>query len=71
MTIPEHISRLAKSEDFDRVEHLGRWNGFELYVADTDEECAIGLPQYILASGNNARWASVEETSAIMAELLV
>lgn len=70
MTIPEHINRLAKSEGFDRVEHVGSWNGFELYVADTDEACEIGLPQYILADGKAARWADVDETTDIMATLV-
>lgn len=69
MDIPDHIIRLAKSEGFERVEPLGSWNGFDLFVADMDEECAIGLPQYILSSGDTARWASVDETDLIMSSV--
>lgn len=63
------VQKLAKSEDFDRVNHLGQWEGWELYVADTSEECTIGLPQYILSSDKEVRWASDSETFAIMAFL--
>lgn len=69
MDILKKVQSLAESEEFDLVNHLGQWNGWEIYVADTNEECAIGLPQYILASDKEVRWASDSETLSIMAFL--
>ena len=45
MDIKRKIRSLAEADGFDRVNSLGRWNGWDLSVADTDEECAVGLPQ--------------------------
>lgn len=69
MDIKRKIRDLAEADGFDRVNSLGRWNGWDLSVADTDEECAIGLPQYILSSEREARWATESETLEIMASL--
>lgn len=66
MDILRKIKDLALSEGFDRVERLGEWEGYDLFLADFDEPCDIGLPQYILASGREVRWASNDETSRIM-----
>ena len=69
MDILRKIKDLALSDGFDRVERLGEWEGYDLFLADTDEPCAIGLPQYILSAGKEARWASVDETMRIMAAM--
>lgn len=69
MAIPDYITRLAKSEDFPVVKPLGGWEGFDVYLADTEDECAIGLPQYILFSPSALsapRWATPDETEEIM-----
>lgn len=69
MDISRKIKELAESEGFDRSISLGRWKDWDLYVADTNEECAVGLPQYILSSDREARWATYEETLEIMKSL--
>ena len=69
MDVERKIKDLASSEGFDRVVGIGSWRGFDVFVADTDAECAVGLPQYILVSGNNVRWATVEETEELMASV--
>ena len=69
MDIKRKIRDLAEADGFDRVNSLGQWNGWDLSVADTDEECAVGLPQYILSSEREARWATESETLEIMASL--
>ena len=63
------IKDLVESEGFDRAVSLGRWKDWDLYLADTDEECSVGLPQYILASDQDARWASYEESEEIFATI--
>ena len=70
MEVPEKIKRLAKSEDFPVVTHLGDWDGFDVFLADTEEECCIGLPQYILSKDSDVRWASPAETSKIMSRFI-
>ena len=69
MDLMRKIKQLAESEGFDRVVSLGQWNGWDLHVADMDEECSVGLPQYILSSEKDVRWASYEETEEIMKSL--
>ena len=66
MDVERKIKDLASSEGFDRVIEIGSWRGFDVFVADTEAECEVGLPQYILVSGNNVRWATVEETEELM-----
>jgi len=66
MAVPANIKRLAESEDFPVVKHLGVWEEFDVYLADTEEECAIGLPQYILSASSSPRWATPDETEKIM-----
>ena len=66
MVVPENIKRFARSEDFPVVTHLGDWDGFTVFLADTEDECFIGLPQYILSKGSDIRWASPMETPKIM-----
>lgn len=69
MDIMRKIKDLAESEGFDRAVSLGRWKDWDLYVADTDEPCDVGLPQYILASDREVRWATYEESEEIMSSL--
>lgn len=68
MEIAENIKRFAKDEGFPQVEHLGQWNGLDLYSAFDPEAPYIGLPQYILVGPDprEIRWASLDETEAIM-----
>lgn len=67
MSIQSKADNLAKSEGFDHAKHVGQWKDMDLYVADTDEECCVGLPQYILSDGKNVFWASDEQVLEIMA----
>ena len=69
MNIKSKADKLAKSEGFDFARPLGQWKDMDLYVADTNEECEVGLPQYILSDGENVFWASDEEVLKIMASL--
>lgn len=68
MDMPENIKRFAKDEGFPVVKHLGWWNGLELYAASDPDFPYVGLPQYILVGPEprDIRWASVDETEAIM-----
>jgi len=66
MDIKRKVMDLASAEGFDRINSLGRWKDYDLFQADTVEPCDIGLPQYILASSKEVRWANVDETEAIM-----
>lgn len=70
MEVPDRIKHFAKSEDFPVVTHLGDWEGFIVFLADTEEECSIGLPQYILSKDKNIRWASPVETGKIMSHFI-
>ena len=70
MDIMRKVKGLAESEGFDRVVSLGRYKNWDLYVAGLQEECVIGLPQYILASDQDVRWATIEETEDIMDTIL-
>ena len=71
MAVSEHIKRLAKDEGFPEVRDLNRrWNDFDLYSAFDYEGPFIGLPQYILAKDETARWATAEETDEIMSSSL-
>ena len=58
--------KLAKSEGFTSVEFLKEWQGYDLFVAVTDEPSFTGYPVYVLANDNNARWANPEETESIL-----
>lgn len=68
MEVSENIKRFAKDEGFPVVEHLGQWDGRELYSASDPDFPFVGLPQYILVGPDpqDIRWASVDETEAIM-----
>ncbi len=67
MDINKEIKKLAISAGFDLVESRGSWNGYELFNAGTKEDCDVGLPQFILASNKEVRWATVNEAKQIMA----
>lgn len=69
MDMIDKIKDLAASEGFDKTVDLGSWSDLRLFLADTSEDCFVGLPQYILASDREVRWASPSETDAIMASL--
>ena len=71
MDIEKKINKLAQDEGFDFAKKVGSWSGRDVYVADTEEECCVGLPQYILVSGEDVRWASVKETEEIMASDII
>jgi len=53
--------RFAKKEGFEGVEYVGQWEGQEVFCATSKEPSYIGLPPYILVSGDAARWPSGEE----------
>ena len=69
MDMFDKIKELAASEGFDKTVDLGTWGDWRLFLAETSEDCFVGLPQYILASDREVRWASPSETDAIMASL--
>lgn len=69
MDIKRKIKELVESEGFDRAVRLGQWKDWDLYVADSDEPCDVGLPQYILVSDQEVRWATYEESEEIMSSL--
>ncbi len=71
MDIQKKVKALAKSEDYDIVNYLGQWNGWEVYGVDTTDECSVGLPQYILSAGDDVHWASVEQIPKIMSAGLI
>ena len=62
----EKANKLARSEHFDYAEQIGQWNGADVFVAVDKDGGDIGLPQYILALQGKVRWATVDETKAIM-----
>lgn len=67
MAVSDNIKRLAKDEGFPEVRDLDRrWKDFDLYSAFDPEGPYVGLPQFILAKGDIARWATPEETDSIM-----
>lgn len=59
---------LAKSSIYDGVQHLGKWNGYEVFdpIFDDDEPRFIGLPQFILEKDNKFRWSQGDEWQEIM-----
>lgn len=57
----EIANRFAKREGFDSAEHLGQWEGQEVFCAMSKEPMKIGLPPYFLVFGDTARWPSAEE----------
>lgn len=65
MAIPKIVKQLADADGFPRVVHYGQWKEWELYVASDPEAPYIGQPQVILYSGDEARWATLEELDAI------
>ena len=67
MEASENIKRLAKSEGFPEVKHVGHWDDYEVFCAFDPDFPYIGLPQYILDHENiEPRWATLEETEDIM-----
>ena len=69
MEIPAHIKSFAAAEDFPDVRFIGDWKGKAVYAASSPDEPFVGLPQYILAEGEKARWASPSDTEAIMQQV--
>lgn len=53
--------RFAKKEGFEGAEYLGQWEDQEVFCAISEEPVFIGLPPYILVSGDSARWPSADE----------
>lgn len=63
---------MAKASIYDGAKYIGEWNGYAVYdpVFNDDEPHFIGIPQYILIKGSEARWTeSDKESFAIMDSL--
>lgn len=57
---------LAKSEEFSAVEFIREWQGYDLFVATSEEPAFTGYPDYILVNSKTARWATPKESESIL-----
>lgn len=57
--------RFAKREGYNGADHLGQWEGFEVFCATSNEPVFIGLPPYILVSEDSARWPTASEQETL------
>lgn len=58
--------KLAKSEGFSAVEFLREWQGYDLFVASSEETTFTGYPDYILVNASEAHWANPDEADSIL-----
>ena len=58
--------KLAKSEGFTSVEFLKEWQGYDLFVATSEEPAFTGYPDYILVNSKTARWTTPKESESIL-----
>jgi hypothetical protein len=60
---------MAKASGYDDAIYLGEWNCYSVYAPkfNDNEPHFMGVSQYILFNGNNARWTeSTDESFDIM-----
>lgn len=60
------VEKLLKEIGLKRAEKLGSWDEYIVLVGTSDDKRCIGLPQFILLKGDDARWATPEETIELM-----
>ncbi len=66
--------RLALQTDhYENVSYEGEYNGRSVYSAFSSEDLGkfIGLPSYILAKGDDVRWANEDERLAMQNRIQV
>ncbi|MCM1293212.1 MAG: hypothetical protein NC111_04960 [Bacteroides sp.] len=71
MTV-EKIIQFAQKSIYDTTEHIGKWNGFDVYEPGWDDDLPhyTGFPTFILVKGDKIRWTKDwKESRAIMKAL--
>ena len=63
MTLEQVIS-FAESNEFDGVEYLDKWRGYDVYAPtfNGEETRIVGGPFHILVKGNEIRMSTTEES---------
>ena len=61
----DKVLQYAKEHGFDSVKHRGKWNGFDIYKPDKNEDYWIGDPVVIMVQGGKIRFSSPNESFQI------
>lgn len=61
----ERALKFADSEAYDSVEFHSEWQGYDVFVAYSEEGSYTGFPDFVLVDAKKARWATTDETMSI------
>lgn len=61
----ERALKFADSEAYDSVEFNSEWQGYDVFVAYSEEGSYTGFPDFVLVDAKKARWATTDETMSI------
>jgi hypothetical protein len=64
----EKVIAFAQNIGYDNAVFYTKWQGYDVYDVNdpNDADSTIGMPQFILTSGSDIRWADFKEILEII-----
>lgn len=65
----EKVLQFAKDHGFDSVKYAGKWEGFDIYHPEKEEDYWVGDPVVIMVQGGKIRFSSPNESFKIFDDM--